>query len=201
MASQPQNLRFDIDTKELIAIADQLEATEAQLEAAYNRALKRTAVTVRSLSNKLIRDKTQAKSLKAIRKRFQHYRLTSSRFDELKLWFGLNEMSVGALKGRHKRLGTKKKPKGAMFTPKGDMGAQTYDDGFVARLYNRRSIFARKGERRFPVKEARVPISDALHVAIEDEIFDQLPEIFLRHFESDLKGRTKMGLNKEGWRG
>jgi hypothetical protein len=80
------------------------------------------------------------------------------------------------------------------------MTPQTYEQGFIANRYNRRSIFTRTTDNRYPIKEARVPISEALQVTIEDEIFERLPEIFLKHFETDLKGRVKMGLNRRGWR-
>lgn len=204
MAANQDNHIFLIDVEELEAVQNILGATESQVKAAYNRALSRTARTVRSLANKEIRDSMQVKNLKAIRKRFQNFRLRSpskqKKLDELRLWFGLNDMSVGYLRGRIRRNGSKRSPNGATFTPKGKMNPQTYEQGFIANRYNRRSIFTRTTDNRYPIKEARVPISEALQVTIEDEIFERLPEIFLKHFETDLKGRVKMGLNRRGWR-
>ncbi len=80
--------------------------------------------------------------------------------DELKLWFGLNDIPVGFLKGRIKRLGTKSEPKGAMFTPTGNIKPQFYDKSFVTRAYKRRSIFSRVGKKGYPIREARVPIAN-----------------------------------------
>ena len=204
MAANQDNHIFLIDVEELEAVQNILGATESQVKAAYNRALSRTARTVRSLANKEIRDSMQVKNLKAIRKRFQNFRLRSpskqKKLDELRLWFGLNDMSVGYLRGRIRRNGSKRSPNGVTFTPKGKMTPQTYEQGFIANRYNRRSIFTRTTDNRYPIKEARVPISEALQVTIEDEIFERLPEIFLKHFETDLKGRVKMGLNRRGWR-
>lgn len=204
MTANQDNHIFLIDVEELEAVQNILGATESQVKAAYNRALSRTARTVRSLANKEIRDSMQVKNLKAIRKRFQNFRLRSpskqKKLDELRLWFGLNDMSVGYLRGRIRRNGSKRSPNGATFTPKGKMTPQTYEQGFIANRYNRRSIFTRTTDNRYPIKEARVPISEALQVTIEDEIFERLPEIFLKHFETDLKGRVKMGLNRRGWR-
>lgn len=205
MANNPQNLLFNIDLEELEAVKNILGATESQVKAAYNRALSRTARTVRSLANKEIRDAMQVKNLKAIRKRFQQFRLKSpskqKKLDELRLWFGLNDISVGYLRGRIRRNGTKRSPNGATFTPKGKMAPQTFEQGFIARRYNRRSIFTRTSDNRYPIKEARVPVSDDLQTTIEDEIFDKLPEIFMKHFETDLKGRVKMGMNRKSWHG
>ncbi|HGS5314525.1 TPA: phage tail protein [Vibrio parahaemolyticus] len=204
MAIKKDSHEFYIDVEELEAVQNILGATESQVKAAYNRAISRTARTVRSLANKEIRDSMQVKNLKAIRKRFQNFRLRSpskqKKFDELRLWFGLNDMSVGYLRGRIRRNGSKRSPNGATFTPKGKMAPQTYQQGFIAHRYKRRSIFSRSTDNRYPIKEARVPVSEALQVTIEDEIFERLPEIFLKHFETDLKGRVKMGLNKRGWR-
>ena len=203
----PTNLNrlpFHIDVEELEALKDIHGATEMQMRAAYNRALGRTVITLRSLTNKKLRDEMGIKSLKAIRKRFQHFRLRSpskqKKFDELKLWYGMNDVSVGYLKGSIRRNGSKKSPNGAIFKPRGKIPTQTYDNGFVTRLYNRRSIFTRKTANRYPVVEARVPVADELNAMIEDDIYERLPEIFLKHFETDLKGRVKMGLHKKNWK-
>ena len=108
----------------------------------------------------------------------------------MKLWFGLNDMPISKLKGRVKRIGTKKSPNGAEFKPaSSSLNHQMYPDSFVARIGKRKSIFTRKGKARYPVREETVPINDAIHVKIEDEIFDQIPDIFLKHFITDLKGR------------
>lgn len=204
MDDKQQILPFDIDIEELEALRNIHHATEAQMKAAYNRAISRTAITLRSLTNKMLRDEMGVQSLKAIRKRFQHFRLRSpskqQEFDELKLWYGMNDISVGYLRGSIRQRGSKKSPKGATFKPRGKIPVQTYDNGFVTRRYNRRSIFTRKSESRFPLVEARVPVSDALETMIEDDIFEQLPEIFLKHFETDLKGRVKIGKNRKNWR-
>ncbi|EKF9382950.1 phage tail protein [Vibrio cholerae] len=199
MANNPQNLLFHIDVDELNAIQQQLGATEAQLRASYNRALSRTAVTIRALTNRLIRDHMQVKSMKTIRKRIQQFRLRSPSkqrdLDELRLWFGLNDVPVGYLRGRI--VGGQSS--GATFQPRGKLAKQHYDRGFVAQRYGRKSIFTRVSEGKFPIKEARVPVAESLQVTIEDEIFDLIPDIFLKHFQTDLKGRVKMGLNRKNW--
>ncbi|EPZ5431763.1 phage tail protein [Vibrio parahaemolyticus] len=192
MATNQQNLLFDIDLEELEAVKLMLGGTDKEFRQAYNRALSRTAVTLNMLGRRLLRDELQARNLKAIRNRLQKFRLKKSgkALDELKLWFGLNEMPISKLKGRVKRIGTKKSPNGAEFKPaSSSLNHQMYPDSFVARIGKRKSIFTRKGKARYPVKEETVPINDAIHVKIEDEIFDQIPDIFLKHFITDLKGR------------
>ncbi|WP_281629182.1 hypothetical protein [Vibrio sp. St2] len=204
MSNPSQNLIFDIDVEELDAIRMIHGATEAQMRAAYNRAISRTSVTLKKLTAKKYKDALQVKNAKLIRKRLQQFRIKSPskqrKLDELKLWFGLNDMPVGHLKGRVQRVGTKKSPQGATFTPRGAAKAQRYKEGFVAKRYGRRSIFTRTTKKSYPVKEARVSISDELSEVIEDDIFSQVPEIFLHHYEADIKGRVRMGLNKNGWK-
>lgn len=195
MAINHQNLLFDIDLEELEAVRQMLGGTEKEVRQAYNRALSRTAVTLNMLGRRLLRDELQARNMKAIRKRMQKFRLRKSgkQLDELKLWFGLNDMPIGKLKGKVKRLGTKKSPAGATFSPAASsLGLQTYSDSFVAKLGKKKSIFTRKGKARYPVREETIPVNDAIHVKIEDEIFSRVPDIFLKHFTTDLKGRIAL---------
>ena len=192
MAINQQNLLFNIDLEELEAVKQTLGGTDKEFRQAYNRALSRTAVTLNMLGRRLLRDELQARNLKAIRNRLQKFRLKKSgnALDELKLWFGLNDMPISKLKGRVRRIGTKKSQNGAEFKPASSLlNNQVYPNSFVARIGKRKSIFIRKGKARYSVYEETVPISDAMHVKIEDEIFDKIPEIFLQHFITDLKGR------------
>ncbi len=57
----------------------------------------------------------------------------------------------------------------------------------------------REGAARNPVNRLTLPISDEMIVALEDELFVAMPEIFLRHFETDLRGRVKSKEWKSGW--
>ncbi|QYJ72446.1 hypothetical protein K0H59_05160 [Shewanella sp. FJAT-51649] len=195
MQSNQQSLLFDIDPSELESVQLMLGGTEKEMLAAYNRAIARTSVTMKSRGSKLMRDGMDAKGLKEVRKRMQAYKSafklgqTSEKLDELKLWFGLNDMSIGRLKGRLSRLGSKRSPAGAAFTSK-TLGQQKYEDGFLGRVRGKRSIFARKGAARFPIREKKVAVSDPLHARLEDDIFSELPEVFMQHFTTDMKGRV-----------
>lgn len=204
MAKPQQNLVFDIDLDELNAIKDMVGATEAQVLAAYNRALSRTTQTLRKLSNSLVKDELAPKTMKKLRSRLKYFRVKSpsklNKLDEVKLWFGLDDVPISYLKGKQKRLGSKSKPRGAVFTPKGRIETETFEQGFIANSHGRKSIFTRTTKKRYPIKEVQVSISDRFQITVEDEIFDKLPEVFLKHFETDLKGRVKMGLNQKNWR-
>lgn len=191
MINQPQSLLFDIDVGQLERFRLLMDATEKEMLAAYNRAIARTAVTMKTLSGRLLRDGLGAKNLKTLRKRMQAHRSqfqlskSNNSMDELKLWYGLNDVAISRLKGRVRQ----QYPAGSVFRSK-QLGRHAFFDGFVANLYQKRSIFARKGESRFPVAEGKVPVSDDLHVQLEDEVLDSLPDVFMRHFKTDLKGRV-----------
>ena len=64
MATNQQNLLFDIDLEELEAVKLMLGGTDKEFRQAYNRALSRTAVTLNMLGRRLLRDELQARNLK-----------------------------------------------------------------------------------------------------------------------------------------
>lgn len=187
---------FNIDLEQLYTAQDAVGATSAQMSAAYNRAVARTAVTIKKLAAKEVAGSLNLKSMKLVQKRLQQFRLRSKSKnmmdEELKLWFGLNDVSVGFMKGS-----IKKTSRGAKFTPTGSISSHYYDGGFVMDRYKRRSIFLREGSK---VKEARVPVSNELQETIEDDVFSELPDIFMHHFNVDLKSRVKLGKNMRNWR-
>lgn len=98
------NLIFDIDAENIAQLQNEYEATDMQVKAAYNRAITRTLQTMRSRVARLVGNELAAKSLKQIRRRLQSYRITHSpgQMDGLKLWFGLDDLQLGKLKGESK---------------------------------------------------------------------------------------------------
>ncbi|NAW56996.1 MULTISPECIES: hypothetical protein [unclassified Vibrio] len=189
MASPQQSQIFDIDLDELTAIRHSVGATEKEMRLAYNRALARTAVTVHKLAAKLMRDELKAKNLKLIRARLKKFRLKKGgkALDELKLWFGLNPVPVHALRGRLRST----KDSGATFTPTSPRLSRVHEArGFVIEKNGQKMMFRRTSAKRYEM--VKVEIDDALHVRIEDEIFEQIPEIFVRHFTTDIKGRIAL---------
>lgn len=190
-----QNLVFPIDSSQLEGIQRQLGATTREVKKAFNRALKRTAVTMNKLSGDLINHHVSLRQKKSIKKRFNQFRVTKDGFDGLKLWFGLNPLPISFLAGRISKKGAKKNPTGAIFTSKSQsIGRREYDGSFVAvRGKNKyRSVFSRVGKGRWNIEEKTIEIDDALLVKIEDEIFVKLPDVFWNHFKSDLRGRVTL---------
>lgn len=175
------------------------------MRAAYHRALSRTAQTVKARAKKLLKDELQVKTAKLIRKRLQTYRLKSPtkerELDTLKIWAGSNEIPVGFLKGRIKPLGkNKSRPTSIQFTPSGKVPVQEYKGGFVLNRYKRKSIFLRKDKGSHYIREARAPIHGQVNKIIQDELAIDVVDIFMRHYETDIKARVRMGMNKKNWR-
>lgn len=187
MANNNPSQIFDIDLEELEAVRDIFGATEKEMRLAYNRALKRTAKTIASMSAKLMRDELKAKKLKSIRKRLKHFQSKKSNsLDTLKFWFGLNPIPAHLLRGRFKKL-----TEGASFTPAAsNLKSVTDRRGFIMQKEGNKLMFIRTSKREY--ESAKVDINDSLQIKIEDEIFEQVPEIFMKHYETDLKGRVRM---------
>jgi hypothetical protein len=142
----------------------------------------------------LIASEINPKKKKFLKKRIQSFKVTSSNGrEELKIWYGLNPIGVSNLRGRMKRKGTKRAPAGAVFSGVSNVvGTRSYSDGFVAKINKSKSIFSRVGTGRFDLEEKSVEINDDLIVKLEDQIFDELPDVFFKHYSVDLRGRVAM---------
>lgn len=184
-------LFMDIDEAQLDRVLKLFsEVNEKTVKLAYNRALRRTEGTVRQLSAKLMRDRLGLKpgNQKLLRKRIQAYLKPGDSAAEMKFWFGLNDLDPMLFRG-----GMRKTAGGLLIR------GEYYERAFVAVIYGRKGVWQRKGAARFPIERLRVPISDEMTVALEDEVFEQIPDIFLRHFETDLRGRVRSSEWKTGW--
>ena len=98
---------------------------------------------------------------------------------EMKFWFGMNNLSPNAFKGA-----PRKTRGGLMFR------GSYYDKAFVSIRKGRKVYMQRESDQRLPVTKLTIPIPDDIVVKIEDEVLERMPEIFLRHFETDLRGRA-----------
>lgn len=183
-------LDFDVDADDLERVVRELDATPKEINAAYNKALSRTAGTLRKMSSKGLVSELGLRRAKAIRRRLKTIRIKGSTGSDFKkmasvqLWYGLNPLPVSEFKGR-----VSENAGGAQYS--GPAGSHDFPGAFVARSTSagRRTIMRRKGRSRLPIKYAVMPIRDRAEVFIEDQIFDQLVDIFWRHFRDDLTRR------------
>jgi hypothetical protein len=205
-----RDLPVDIDVDAIWRIADQIGATQKQFRAAYSRALRRTAATLRKKAMADLKDGLAPRSLNMVRRRLLSFRLDrGSQLDNFRLWFGLNAIKVKDLKGRisgrvrphHSRrdkstgryIKARRQADDAGFAPKGNLlAAHTFTNGEVARSRrdNRRTVVIRDPDTR-RTREAEVDIYEPMLNYIEDNAFAEAMDIFMHHFESDIRGRVK----------
>jgi hypothetical protein len=184
-------LHYDIDWRELLQVGEELQATDKQTIFALGRAMRRTEATLRRMSSKGLTKVLQLRAATVLRKRLKSIKLrmsaAGSRDQGMSLWYGLNDLPVSSFKGRPTRT-----KDGASFR------GTEYDGGFVGRskVKGKQTIFKR-------VKEARLPVAEQLHAIesktiefIEDEIFDQVLDVFWQHFRRDLRARVKFKLGE-----
>jgi len=189
-------LHFDIDAKQIGDLITELGLTEKQAKFALGRAFRRTATTLRVMSERGLKSELDVRKLAYLRRRLRFSQFSRQNFAGARLWYGTGDMPVSALKGQINEAGD-----GATFS--GKAGSHSYDGGFVAKskrgwTKGRKTIFTRKGGKRLPIAEVQLPVKDRMDVFIEDEIFDQINEIFWRHFERDMLARAKYGVGQRG---
>lgn len=174
-------ISFDIDGDEIQRIARDLQATERQVNLAIGRALARTAGTMRTRTQRALARGLELRRANTLRKRLKAMRVRRrGSAQQIALWVGLNDMRITDMKGRPSQGSG-----GASFR------GVSYPGGFVATgRGGRRSIFKRLGAARVPVIEQTFPITDAAQVMLEDEIFADLPDVFMDNFRADLRART-----------
>lgn len=171
-----------LDDADLAAVIDQFADLDPKaIPLAFHRAMKRTEQSVMSQSRKVLQQELALRNQKSMKARVRTYiRPAASDMAEMKFWFGMNDLSPNAFKGA-----PKKTRGGLMFR------GSYYDKAFVSMRKGRKVYMRRETDQRFPVTKLTIPIPDDIVVKIEDEVLERMPDIFMRHFETDLRGRSK----------
>ena len=176
-------LHFDFDGSEMERISDEFGATEKQLRFAYSRALRRTASNMKTQARKGLRQRLGLRSAAELRSRmsgFKFKRGSGSDLGGVRMWFGLNDLRASAFKGRAKDTSG-----GA------SIGGRSVPGGFVAKnSKGQRTVMRRVGKSRYPIAEARFDIEDAASMFVEDEVFDEIEEVFFKTFRAEIRART-----------
>lgn len=173
-------LRFDFDDSEIRKLAADLNADDQQVKRAMNRALKRTAGTVRKRSSTGLQAALGLRSATALRRRIKEYRLGKGG-NSVKLWYGVNDLPLSAFPGRAKQSADGMQ-----------VGGINIAGGF--RIKGKSGIYVRTGRSRWDIREATVPIEDKARVFIEDEVFAEIPEILMGNFVRELRAYTILGV-------
>ena len=170
---------LDVDLRKLKDIGYQLEATPGQISSSLNRARKRTSVTVNKLTRIALREQLDLKRNSTVLKR-RLKRLYDQ--EAAGIWVGLNDFLVEEFKGK-----PVKTEKGIMFR-----GVE-YKGAFFVRFKNssKRRMVRRRTRKRLPIDRVKISVYDKAYKILEKDIAKLVPDIFLHHFEIDLKSRVK----------
>ncbi|EAR1298773.1 hypothetical protein NM540_002222 [Salmonella enterica] len=204
---------LSIDTQALNSLRDLLGATQEQLEMAYSRALRRTGQTLRKRVMGVVRTELAPKSQEAVRRRLVFFRVMrrGRGMEGGKMWFGLNAFKVKDLKGKIKGevlprhslrspvtgrfvVGNTGGSAPPVFIPSGGgLSRKVWPGGFIMEdREEKKRIYVRNGRR---AREATINVYGGLVPFIEEDIFPLAIEIFMKHLESELRGRVKMGIH------
>ncbi|KFC09034.1 hypothetical protein GTGU_01226 [Trabulsiella guamensis ATCC 49490] len=169
------------------------DVSSGVIKLAFHRARRRTEATVMQQATRMMQQKLKLASgvQKRLKRRIQsHLKATTADASEMKFWFGLNNLDPGMFSGGVRRV------RGGLM-----IRGTYYERAFVAIIRGKRKVMQRLGKSAFPVVNVTVPISDEMTIALEDELFERIPDIFLRHFETDLRARVSSDAWKDFWRG
>lgn len=201
---------FYIDISALQAYRHYVGATEAQMTAAFNKALRQTANRLYKASVALMIKTIGPKDRKAlqgrIRQAVKKVGSGSSSSGTARIWFGLNDAPVSTLRGTMKnprgprpqnrkrdalgRFVPGKGARGATFTPKSpDLVAVSFLNSFVADLRGKRTIWIRNSNGH--INEARVPVYAPAVDAINKDLFERAGAMLMDAFQKDLAGRVR----------
>lgn len=210
---------FYIDISTLQAYRHYVGATEAQMTAAFNKALRqienRLYKASVALMVKTVGLKDRDVTKKRIRRAVKKLGASSSSTGTARIWFGLNDVPVSKVRGTMKnprgvrpqnrkrdalgRFVRMKGARGATFTPKSpNLVAVTFLNSFVATRQKKRTIWVRNSSGYF--HEARIAIYQPMVDAIDQDIFDHAGDMLMEAYKKDLAGRVKgnVHLNSKG---
>lgn len=180
-------IRFDIDPGEIRLIAREMNATESQVGKAITRALSRTSQTLKKNSLPALKTGLDLRrDYSGMRERLKDLKLRrKGAIQSIGIWFGLNDLPVSAFKGSPKQTATGAEFKGrtfpGAFVKKRNSKYRPADNGKL-------TIYKRKSRARKPIIEQTVWIKGYADEILEDQVFPETVEIFLRHFRTALRG-------------
>ncbi len=202
---------FYVDFEDLDKIRDSVGATKSQMIAAFNRSLKRTAAKLQREAVALMIGETAVKGKGRVKKRVRSFteRAGGNRAGTGKIWFGLNDMPVSALKGRMKypigisiedrerdsrgRFMPENGSRGGTFIPKSNnLHSTTFLNSFLGTVRGKKSIWIRSENGH--VHEAMLPIYNSMIPGIRGDIFSEAGKMLMTYYEQDLRGRVAGGV-------
>ena len=171
---------LNIHISELKQIANELGATPKEMDKSIRRASNRTNITIRKIVRQGLVKELSLRKASVLKRRLR--KLTFGGYNTSGIWVGTNDLSTYDMKGQPVQTSS-----GVRFRGK------EYKGAFLAKFNNsgRKRILRRTGASRYPIEVVKHPIHKEAANFLDGKAFDQLADIFLNHFEKDLKSRVK----------
>jgi hypothetical protein len=173
---------INIDARQLERVVVDLAATEVEVRKALNSTLRRMAAWVRTRSARGLSGELAIQQ-KIVRRRIKSARLQRQGDGaSVKVWYGLNPISLIWLNPRQSGAGVKA------------AGGRFVDSGFIANgKRGGRQVFKRKGKARLPIEKQRAEIEPKAAGFLESRVLKaaEFEAQFFKTFEHELKWRTQ----------
>lgn len=173
---------INIDARQLERVVVDLAATDAEVRKALSSTLRRMASWVRTRSTKGLSSELAIQQ-KVVRRRIKSTRLQRTGDGaSIKVWYGLNPISLIYLQARQTGGGVKAS------------GGRFVDSGFIAKgKSGGAQVFKRKGKGRLPIEKQKAEIESKAGGYLEGQVFNatDFEAQFFKTFEHELKWRTQ----------
>jgi len=168
-------IRVTASSPDFQRIARQFHATEAQIHSAIKKAVARTTKWAAAEAPRRVA-KAVSVAAKIIKDRVR-FTIILDRDGYGRVWFGLNQISLGKLNPRQSRSGV-------------TVGGRRIPGAFLATMPNgHMGVYVRRGNQRLPIDEQMLAIEDEAKPVIE-ALGDELGPRCLHEFERELRWQT-----------
>lgn len=164
---------LDIDAGEIDALARSVEATEADVTKAMNRALSRTARHVFTQVRRSV-SKSAMVPQKVLRSRLRLR--VSRRAGQAVIWVGLNPLNPTRIGARQTKTGVTAR------------GRRRFPGAFIARG----RVFKRRGQGRLPLDTPTIEIDQDVYRVLKTKDFPTATDFYLRTLKHELVRRTRV---------
>lgn len=177
-------LTVDIDGRGIQALVDVFGATESQMQAAMRSTYAKMARWLRTQSVRGLSEQLKIQQ-KVLRSRIRTYRMqhgVGGGDVQAKVWYGINDIPFA-------RLSPKESGKGVKAA-----GGRFEEGAFIAKLYGRKQVLKRIGQKRVPLRIVYAEIANEATTYIEDVLVGtaMFDAQFYRFLEHELKWRTSI---------
>ncbi len=169
-----------VDSSSLKVVSVDLQATEAQADAAMRSSLRKMASWLRAKSIRGLSRELEVGS-KVLRRRLKAFRLRKTADGaSVGVWYGLDPIALVHLGARQSKAGVK-------------AGQHAVAGAFIAGKGDGKQVFKRVGKARLPIEKQTLDVQEKANRWIEDDLIGtaEFETKFLSTFEHELSWRMQ----------